>query len=60
MGAVKRSRVLYEYEAGVSVHELAQDYNVTPATVRNWLSDARRERAFQREYVEMLEAQQCR
>lgn len=57
MGAVKRRRVLAEHEAGVSVHELAQDYGVTPTTLRHWLSDARRERALQREYVEMLEAQ---
>lgn len=53
----KRKRVLAEHEAGVSVQELAQDYGVTPMTVRQWIADARRERALAREYVAMLEAQ---
>lgn len=56
-GQPKRSRVLAEHEKGVSVQELAQDHGVTPATVRGWLTDARRERALQHEYVEMLESQ---
>lgn len=55
----KRRRVLSEYEAGVSVQELAQDYEVTPMTVRQWLADARRDRADREEHTrwvnEMLE-----
>ena len=48
---VKRLRVLAEHEAGVSVQELAQDYGVTPQTIRGWLLEARRERADRQEHV---------